>query len=150
MRTFLFKLFFNEKYRELFISRIKYGGGLREKILLRLLDKYYRNKFHRKWRLSETVPHFENHSVEMFLLGFSSKPIDIGYFYRAFYSSEVIKNGDIVLDIGCGDGFFTKRFYAHKAKKIDAIDIELSAINQAKRFNNADAIKSLEWRGIAN
>lgn len=44
MKNFFLKLFFNKKYRELFISRIKYGGGLRERILLKLLDKYFLTK----------------------------------------------------------------------------------------------------------
>jgi 2-polyprenyl-3-methyl-5-hydroxy-6-metoxy-1,4-benzoquinol methylase len=56
---------------------------------------------------------------------------------RAFLSAEIIGKGDYVLDIGCGDGSLTKRFYAPRAAHVDAIDIEERAINYAARHNPA-------------
>lgn len=37
-----------------------------------------------------------------------------------------------MLDIGCGDGLFTKRFFASGAAQVDGIDIEPSAIETAR------------------
>jgi cyclopropane fatty-acyl-phospholipid synthase-like methyltransferase len=52
-----------------------------------------------------------------------------------------VRPGDEVLDIGCGDGFITKRFLAEHASRIDAIDIEPSAIAEANRWNTAANVR---------
>ena len=52
----------------------------------------------------------------------------------------VIRAGDALLDIGCGDGFFTRRFFAARAAQIDAIDIEPSAIATAQAAHSAPNI----------
>lgn len=41
-----------------------------------------------------------------------------------------------VLDIACGDGFFTKQFYASTGADVVAIDFDPEAIKFASRFNN--------------
>lgn len=61
-------------------------------------------------------------------------------FYRGFFVSEVIQEGDVLLDIGCGDGFLTKRFYAVKCLAVDALDIDLYAIKEAQKHNSAENI----------
>lgn len=60
-----------------------------------------------------------------------------GWLLRGVYAYEVIKHGDKVLDIGCGDGFFTRNFLAPRAAHVDAVDIESSAIEEAQ-YRNAD------------
>jgi SAM-dependent methyltransferase len=62
-------------------------------------------------------------------------------FYRAFFTSEVIRDGDVILDIGCGDGTFTKKFYSPRCAKVLAIDIDRSAIRQSRRSNSAPNIE---------
>jgi SAM-dependent methyltransferase len=51
-----------------------------------------------------------------------------------------LKKEDILLDIGTGSGFFPSRFFSSKVKYIDAIDIEKSAIDYAKKYNYANNI----------
>ena len=46
-----------------------------------------------------------------------------------------------MLDIGCGDGFFTKRFFSLKCSRVDGVDIEPSAIQFAMKDNCAENIK---------
>lgn len=41
------------------------------------------------------------------------------------------------MDIGCGDGFLSKRFYAVRAARVDAVDIEKTAISTASKENPA-------------
>jgi SAM-dependent methyltransferase len=41
----------------------------------------------------------------------------------------------VLLDIGCGDGFFASRFFAPRCSAVDAIDIEPSAIRHARAHN---------------
>jgi SAM-dependent methyltransferase len=72
---------------------------------------------------------------------FSERTYGCYSYYRGFYSSEVVQANDSLLDIGCGDGFFTKRFLSAKCKHVDGIDIEPSAIECAKKNNSAENIK---------
>jgi 2-polyprenyl-3-methyl-5-hydroxy-6-metoxy-1,4-benzoquinol methylase len=60
---------------------------------------------------------------------------------RGFYVSELLRQGDKLLDIGCGDGFFTRRFFAKRCASIDAVDIEPDAIHSAHRENASTNIR---------
>jgi 2-polyprenyl-3-methyl-5-hydroxy-6-metoxy-1,4-benzoquinol methylase len=60
--------------------------------------------------------------------------------FRGLYCAEIIRDGDVVLDVGCGDGSLTKRFLAARAFHVDAIDIEPSAIACASSHNRAPNI----------
>jgi len=121
---------------ELFIG----GGVFREKILLTLLSWHYSSRFRRQWIWScDEEMHFEDHRIEMFNFAFG-RHFGPYVFYRAFFSSELIREGDSILDIGCGDGFFTKAFFSIKCDSIDAIDIEENAILMAKKYNSSEKI----------
>ena len=108
-----------------------------ERILVRALEREYKKIFQRKWVNSSTPPHFFNHRIGFFSFAFSNLGFSPRAYNRAFYTAEVIHDGDRLLDIGCGDGFFTKRFYSHQCCHIDAIDIERDAISAATRWNRA-------------
>jgi SAM-dependent methyltransferase len=128
------------------LERLAFGGRLRERVLRRALGAYYRSLFRRQWAWSEGPPHFFDHRIGMFeLLAGRGNP----YAYaRGFHAAEVVRRGDRVLDIGCGDGFFTSTFFAPRAAVVDAVDIEPSAIAHAQqhharpnvRFALADAV----------
>jgi len=126
---------------------IIWGSKFREKILTFFLFQYYKSQFRRDWVFCKQLPHFENHQNMLFEFGFNNKYQKPFSFYGApaifqagFFNREVMRSPDIVLDIGCGDGFFTKRFYADHCAHIDAIDIEPKAINFAHKYHNADNI----------
>jgi 2-polyprenyl-3-methyl-5-hydroxy-6-metoxy-1,4-benzoquinol methylase len=125
-------------------QRIVYGGPTRERVLISLLGSHYRNRFRREWLYSLEQPHFYSHRMGWFRLGFEDDDGGGSVYARAFYSSEVIRPGDIVLDIGCGDGFISKRFLAERAGRVDAIDIEPSAIREARRSNHKSNVRYLE------
>ena len=55
-------------------------------------------------------------------------------FLRGFFAQMAVNEGDKVLDISCGDGFFSKRFFSTKASHVDAFDIEAYAIEMANRY----------------
>lgn len=117
-------------------ERVLWGGRLRESLLQKLLLKYYKSKLYRDWGLSPEQPHFFDQRAGLFLVSFDKKVNGFYGFTRGFNASEIIMDGDVLLDIGCGDGFFTKRFFSVKCSQIDAIDIEPTAINAAKTYNN--------------
>lgn len=118
-----------------------WGGFLREKVLIKLLEKLYFSKFRREWKLSKNKPHFEDQKLFFFDFAFTDRKIGPEFLNRGFFASEVIKAGDSLLDIGCGDGFFSKRFYADRYSFVDAIDIEPSAIKTATTYNSGPNIK---------
>ena len=122
-------------------ENVIYGGTGRERILVKLLKKYYKSTLYRDWNLKEEQPHFYNQQAGIFITLFGNEDKGIDSIYRGFYSAEVIGDGDILLDIGCGDGFFTKRFFSSRCRHIDAIDIEKSAIHAAQSYNAHEKIK---------
>jgi SAM-dependent methyltransferase len=108
------------------------GGKLREELLLSLLGHHYRSVHRRDWKYRDEPPHFFRHRGGVFQMAFGDPPVGPEAWYRGNYSSEVLRDGDCLLDIGCGDGFFPARFYSHKCRHIDAVDIEPSAIHVAR------------------
>lgn len=132
------KLFEICRYPASLVERMIWGGKWRESLLIWMLDKHYESRFRREWLYRKTPPHFFGHRMGIFKFAFGKgDPVGPYSYYRAFFSSEVIQEGDRLLDIGCGDGFFTKRFYSMKCSQIDAIDIDKNAIKTAHRYNNA-------------
>lgn len=119
------------------LEAILYGGRRRESFLVGLLGALHRSQFRRGWRFcSNEPPHFYNQRWNgfEFVYGTSRNPYP---FTRGFLASEVIQSGDQLLDIGCGDGFFTNTFCSSRCRHVDAIDVESSAIETAKQLNSA-------------
>lgn len=122
-------------------ERLLWGGETRERVLLGLLEGHYESLFRRLWTLGSDEPHFTNHRIGTFRFGYARKADGPEYFYRGFFSSELLRPTDRVLDIGCGDGFFTRRFFSSRCASVDAIDIEPSAIEEATRHNAGENIR---------
>lgn len=116
------------------------GTELRERILIRLLLHHYSSKFRREWLLSNEPPHYFNQRWTIANFAFGSGSYGPYPLYRGFFASEVIRSGDTLLDIGCGDGFFTARCLAPSCKHVDAVDVDPHAIRAARAFNNAPNI----------
>lgn len=113
------------------------GGPLRERILVRLLRHHYASLFRRQWGLGGEEPHFFSHRLGLFQFTYGEQAVGPFAYYRGFFNSELVREGDRLLDIGCGDAFFTKRFLSAKCAHIDAIDIEPEAIETARKQNPA-------------
>lgn len=125
-----------------FGEAVIFGSGAREKFAKGLLSHYYRSVFRRQWAWQVYgEPHFSMHSGLLFRLLDGDLGEGIYALTRAFLSAEIIHEGDHVLDIGCGDGGLTRRFYAPRAAHVDAIDIEASAISYAIKHNSAPNIR---------
>jgi 2-polyprenyl-3-methyl-5-hydroxy-6-metoxy-1,4-benzoquinol methylase len=124
-------------------SYLRGGGAWRERILLQLLDRHYRERFRRQWCLvtdPAELPHFTDHRIAMFAFAFGNKRFSHQFFNRAVFSAEVLRPTDKVLDIGCGDGYLTQRFLAEHGAHVDAIDIEPSSIRIARQYHAAPNI----------
>jgi len=129
------------KARKLF-EKIVFGGKLREKLIASYLGAIYKSQFRREWIYADHEPHFFNHrwDVHELMYGSTKNPY---VFFRGFFAVESLRKGDKLLDIGCGDGFFTNAFYGSSCSTIDAVDIEESAIKTAKELNNNKNINYL-------
>lgn len=55
---------------------------------------------------------------------------------RGVYSNQVIAQGDTVLDMCCGDGFYSYFFFSNKAEHVDAIDIDEAALAHAQEYHS--------------
>ena len=114
------------------------GGRFRRSITRKLLSSQYRSKFRQDWVWAKNPPHFSDN--EAYESVFSNYRNAAYLFHRGLLNVELLQKGDRMLDIGCGDGFNDYRFYSHKCKLIEAIDIEPSAITYAKAHNHAKNI----------
>jgi SAM-dependent methyltransferase len=114
-------------------ERLLWGGRLRERLLVRLLGQHYDSLFRRQWSRADRLPHFFDHRLGSFGL-FVGDDTPFPY-YRGYYAAEVVRDGDTLLDLGCGDGFFARRFFAPRCSAVDAIDIDQSAIEHAAAYN---------------
>jgi 2-polyprenyl-3-methyl-5-hydroxy-6-metoxy-1,4-benzoquinol methylase len=115
------------------------GGRMWEDLLIGLLGRHYRIRFRRDWVLSKEPPHYFNHRIGIFELAFARGRGPYPY-ARAFFTAEILRDGDQLLDIGCGDGFFDRRFFAERCAHIDALDIEPTALEAARRHQSAPNI----------
>ena len=115
--------------------RLAGHGAHRERLLISLLNSHFRAKHRLMWELSAATPHFYDQRNTVFALAFDPMPPSSHTLDRAAAARDVIADGDRVLDIGCGDGLFTRRFYCDRASQIDAIDVEQSAIDHAQCFH---------------
>jgi SAM-dependent methyltransferase len=123
------------------VERAVGGGRLRERLLLSALGAHYASRLRRDWLWTDEPPHFFDHRIGAFDLAFGSAKSGPYPWFRAFFAAEVIRDGDVLLDLGCGDGFFTARFLAPRCEAVDGVDIDPSAIEAARRENAAPNVR---------
>jgi SAM-dependent methyltransferase len=122
------------------VERIVFGGVTRESILVKLLLALQDSKLRRAWRWTGAYPHFSDHRVTWLKAGLGTQPGGVLGFIRGFHVVEILRSDDVVLDIGCGDGFFTRRFYAPSCARVDAIDVDATAIRTAILWNKGENV----------
>jgi SAM-dependent methyltransferase len=120
------------------LERVVFGGDRRGRLLDRLAVAHYASVERRSWALASEPPHFYDHRIGAHYFA-AGRDHPFAY-YRGFFAAQTIEAGDVVLDIGCGDGFFDKRFFAARGAEVDAIDIEPSAIAHGRAHNDASGI----------
>jgi ubiquinone/menaquinone biosynthesis C-methylase UbiE len=60
---------------------------------------------------------------------------------RGLHAQRVIKQGDHVLDLCCGEGFYSYYFFRSTSGSVDAVDYSMSALNYAKKWHSSPNIK---------
>ena len=128
-------------------EHVLYGGARRERLLRRLLGAHYTSLFRRDWQLSSEPPHFFDHRLDAYKLLDGAGGVQP--MTRGFLVAELLRPDDIVLDIGCGDGFFDRAFFADRCAAVDAIDIEQSAIAHSEAVNAASNVTYRRMDAVA-
>ena len=90
---------------------------------------FYKILYYVQWYI-KPVPKFFNHQIDLNYLSIRDK----NYFFmlRGFHNIKSINPGDVVLEIGSGDGFFSKFFYSNTVKSIDCVDSSKHALSYYK------------------
>ena len=104
-----------------------------EGIIIALVEGFYRRKRAADSKKGEL---YFDQRISFFETGFTEHNLGVGLFKRGFVLTEILSAQDRVLDLGCGDGFFTSRFYAPISRHVDAVDISESALRMARRNNS--------------
>jgi len=89
-----------------------------------MYDVYWKRKF------NNTVPWYDHR------FDWASGPGYWGWAERGFIGLKVIKKGDRVLDLCCGDGIYSGLFFSNRASLVHGIDISDEAVAIAKRYEN--------------
>jgi SAM-dependent methyltransferase len=100
---------------------------------------YWALKHRADWS-GDDVPHWYDHRIDR---GRWSETGDSFWLDRGVLNRLVMKSGDAVLDVGCGDGFYEKHFYAAVVAHVDAIDGDAGAIAHAQRVHAAANVRFL-------
>ena len=90
--------------------------------------------FFRDWTLQAYGwPQFFKHQIN--LARWRAEPRRWSFVARGVYAREQMFRGCTVLDLCCGDGTYSRLFFADIASRIDAVDKDRSAVAYARRYN---------------
>lgn len=95
------------------------------------LCRYYTYQTTRLWSYDGPLPLWFDHRADLHRWSRSRSPL---WVERGVYSRELMGTGCSVLDLCCGDGFYSYHFYSLTAGHIDAVDRHPAAIQHARRL----------------
>lgn len=99
-------------------------------VLRKILTKTHKREMDLTWNTDNKVPTFFNHFLDIYYQLFSFKKTE--FLTRAIFNQLFLESNNIVLELGCGDGFNTEVFFSPIVKEIYAIDLSEEAISFAK------------------
>lgn len=100
------------------------------------LYKFTAFQTYKDWSNSKKYPMFYKHQTNLYSWYFSENNRNIEWLERGVIARRCIKKNSKVLDLCSGDGIYPFLFYADVAKKIDALDNSIEAINYSKKFHS--------------
>ncbi len=96
---------------------------------------YYKQQLESVYN-SRNSPSWFDHRIDLYYCW----PHNLFWLERGVFPRRYMTEGCRVLDLFCGDGFFSKYFYATIAGHIDAVDKDPSAIAHAVRHHSHEKI----------
>lgn len=97
---------------------------------------FYRFDTHRRWTAKKT-PEWFDHRADLYRFRELRRPV---WAERGVYARELMHPGHRVLDLCCGDGFFSFHFYSSVAEHVDACDRDSSALSHARSWHDDSRI----------
>lgn len=98
---------------------------------------YYKQLLESTYFRSERPPSWFDHRIDLHYLW----PQNLFWLERGVFPRKYMLPGCAVLDLFCGDGFFSRYFYSTIAARIDAIDKDPLAIEHARRWHSHPKIR---------
>ncbi len=96
-------------------------------ILRKLLKLTYRVQLKLQWS-GQRCPDWYDHLIDQYVWSTSH------WVERGVFNNFFVQMNARVLELCCGDGFYTSRFYAERAESIVAVDHNSTAIRHAKKY----------------
>jgi SAM-dependent methyltransferase len=106
----------------------------------RMTSFFARLLFVRDWQLeARGRPQFFKHALNLAQWPFD--PARWAFTARGVYARESMRRGAKVLDLCCGDGAYSRLFFADIAGQVDAVDFDEYAIAYARKYHAAPAVR---------
>ena len=97
---------------------------------------YYRQLLVSQYYKKPQPPAWFDHRIDFFYLW----PDNLFWLERGVVARRQMFPGCTVLDLFCGDGFYSRYFYSTIAQHIDAVDRDPSAVEHARKWHASDGI----------
>ena len=97
------------------MEHVLWGGELRERLLIALLGAHYESVFRRQWKYAVEPAHYFDHRIDSFAFATGTQQPYV--YFRGFFAVEMIREGAVLLDIGCGD----RTLFPHGSSLLDAL-----------------------------
>ncbi len=102
---------------------------------LRLNRAHYRQMMHRLYSRPKP-PSWFDHRIDLYY----QWPNNMFWLERAILPRRHLQPGCVILDLFCGDGYYSRYFHSSIAGHIDAIDLDPTAIAHAEKLHSHPAI----------
>jgi SAM-dependent methyltransferase len=100
---------------------------------------YYKQLFYSTYRGGRRSPTWFDHRIDLYY----QWPHNLFWLERGILARKQMHSDCMVLDLFCGDGFYSRYFYSSIAGHIDAVDKDPDAIAHAKRWHSHPKIRYL-------
>jgi SAM-dependent methyltransferase len=105
--------------------------------------------FIRDWQLeARGRPQFFKHAINLAHWPFD--PARWAFAARGVHPREAMRRGCKVLDLCCGDGAYSRLFFADIAGCVDAVDLDRDAISYARKYHAAPNVRYQELDIVRN
>jgi SAM-dependent methyltransferase len=112
------------------------------RLLRRLVAMTHGLEFRLRWQSDRPAPEWFDHYLDLhYLWPMTGNTIAVE---RGAFGHLAVRDGDRVMDICCGDGFYCRYFWSTRAREVVGVDQDRSALAHARRHNGAENITFVE------
>lgn len=130
-----------------FKSVLEYFVQLECKLSTRWVQAAHKRLLNVQWSLPPQPEHFDHH-IDLFYQWRKGKLpfwLERGFIGNMCVQTALVNKSKVdILDLCCGDGFYSKYFYSYSANSIQCLDFDKKAISTAKKKNQDNNIKHIQ------